>query len=129
MALAMTGFYPSDAPAGEPSDETLGGVIIMRNCPKSEIRNFSFRPSHAEKGGWAEITKDDQRVRIHFNSWTPDDLKKFNRLGNQIEPKIRVMVYYGDFLFLVKSKNKTLNRLPEGDSIISPSRRPTHPAV
>jgi hypothetical protein len=70
-------------------------------------------PSSTAGAGWAEVISGDQTFRLEFDSFTDDDLEEFNRLGNAIEPQITVMMYYGDFVFFVKSRKESIEKDPE----------------
>jgi hypothetical protein len=57
-------------------------------------------------GGWAEITNAGENFRLNFFSFTQEDLNAFNRLGSKTEPRINVIVYNGDFVFMVRSSKE-----------------------
>lgn len=103
--LAAAGLFAPPADAAE-SDGITGGIVIVRNCPKSEIKNFSYMLSSVPGGGWAEITYEGEHFRLNFFSFTQEDLDAFNRLGSKTEPRINVIVYNGDFVFMVRSSKE-----------------------
>jgi len=100
VLLAVAVFW-GPAAADEPQAEGItGGIVIVRNCPKSEIKNFSYMLSSQPGGGWAEIAHAGERFRLNFFSFTPEDgplvamcprwlhymRSAQNRLRNDVEP-------------------------------------------
>ncbi len=114
----VIGNFLTDACAEQKTNEIMGGIIIIRNCPKDMMKNLRFMPSSMEGGGWAEISKDKRRIRIDFKSFTEDDINKFNYLGNETEPRIKVVLYHGDFVFLVRSTKVTSEPAPETEKSV-----------
>jgi hypothetical protein len=112
VLLALSALW-GPAAADEPQpDGITGGIVIVRNCPKSEIKNFSYMLSSVPGGGWAEISNAGESFRLNFFSFTPEDLEAFNRLGSQTEPRINVILYNGDFVFMVRSSKEEYREEP-----------------
>lgn len=112
VLLALSALW-GPAVADEPQpDGITGGIVIVRNCPKSEIKNFSYMLSSVPGGGWAEISNAGESFRLNFFSFTPEDLEAFNRLGSQTEPRINVILYNGDFVFMVRSSKEEYREAP-----------------
>jgi hypothetical protein len=63
-------------------------------------------------GGWAEISNAGESFRLNFFSFTPEDLEAFNQLGSRAEPRISVILYNGDFVFMVRSSKEEYQGAP-----------------
>jgi hypothetical protein len=111
VLLALSALW-GPAAADEQPEGIAGGIVIVRNCPKSEIKNFSYMLSSVPGGGWAEISNAGESFRLNFFSFTPEDLEAFNRLGSQTEPRINVILYNGDFVFMVRSSKEEYREEP-----------------
>jgi len=129
VLLAVAVFW-GPAAADEPQAEGItGGIVIVRNCPKSEIKNFSYMLSSQPGGGWAEIAHAGERFRLNFFSFTPEDLIAFNRLGSQTEPRINVILFNGDFVFMVRSSKEEYREEPPPETEDPPVVRKGAPIV
>ncbi len=112
VLLVLSALWGPAAAAESQAEPITGGIVIVRNCPKSEIKNFSYMLSSVPGGGWAEISDAGESFRLNFFSFTPEDLEAFNQLGSRAEPRISVILYNGDFVFMVRSSKEEYRGAP-----------------